>query len=103
MKEAGPSCNRFVNKELRICSWLGDHAESRSERRFLPRSRDQPTPCRRGGSVLDRKSTRLNSSHSQISYAVFCLKKKTIPAPVLVRHHHHTLGLQLAATGRHRA
>src|SRR6201993_4233536 len=29
---------------------------------------------------LDRKSTRLNSSHSQISYAVFCLKKKK-PAP----------------------
>src|SRR2546430_3226750 len=29
---------------------------------------------------LDRKSTRLNSSHSQISYAVFCLKKK--------KHHH---------------
>src|SRR2546427_4195581 len=27
----------------------------------------------------DRKSTRLNSSHSQISYAVFCLKKKTYP------------------------
>src|SRR2546427_2329758 len=29
--------------------------------------------------VLDRKSTRLNSSHSQISYAVFCLKKKKKP------------------------
>src|SRR3989475_6443254 len=28
----------------------------------------------------DRKSTRLNSSHSQISYAVFCLKKKTAAA-----------------------
>src|SRR2546430_6209941 len=28
------------------------------------------------GSKQDRKSTRLNSSHSQISYAVFCLKKK---------------------------
>src|SRR6266853_3269974 len=28
----------------------------------------------------DRKSTRLNSSHSQISYAVFCLKKKTLLA-----------------------
>src|SRR5438874_7415328 len=27
--------------------------------------------------VLDRKSTRLNSSHVEISYAVFCLKKKT--------------------------
>src|SRR2546427_4714114 len=36
--------------------------------------------CGAGGDVLDlvadRKSTRLNSSHSQISYAVFCLKKK---------------------------
>src|SRR2546422_7251221 len=29
-----------------------------------------------GGDVLDRKSTRLNSSHGYISYAVFCLKKK---------------------------
>src|SRR2546430_5671420 len=29
------------------------------------------------GRRADRKSTRLNSSHSQISYAVFCLKKKT--------------------------
>src|SRR3989475_9376632 len=28
------------------------------------------------GTTRDRKSTRLNSSHSQISYAVFCLKKK---------------------------
>src|SRR5688572_16248439 len=28
------------------------------------------------GEFVDRKSTRLNSSHSQISYAVFCLKKK---------------------------
>src|SRR5256885_5734545 len=30
------------------------------------------------GSVLDRKSTRLNSSHLVISYAVFCLKKKKL-------------------------
>src|SRR5437867_10729061 len=30
----------------------------------------------RHGSVVDRKSTRLNSSHRTISYAVFCLKKK---------------------------
>src|SRR2546430_2959430 len=34
-----------------------------------------PTAWTRDG---DRKSTRLNSSHSQISYAVFCLKKKDI-------------------------
>src|SRR5688572_31373774 len=37
-------------------------------------------------SVRDRKSTRLNSSHSQISYAVFCLKKKRRPA---ARAPHH--------------
>src|SRR3712207_8958106 len=29
------------------------------------------------GAIADRKSTRLNSSHANISYAVFCLKKKT--------------------------
>src|SRR2546430_13336609 len=32
--------------------------------------------CHVEGAPSDRKSTRLNSSHSQISYAVFCLKKK---------------------------
>src|SRR3712207_7579487 len=31
----------------------------------------------RTGALADRKSTRLNSSHANISYAVFCLKKKT--------------------------
>src|SRR3712207_7706417 len=31
-----------------------------------------------GAYVIDRKSTRLNSSHANISYAVFCLQKKTI-------------------------
>src|SRR3712207_6864019 len=38
-----------------------------------------PDPHRSAGEVLqqDRKSTRLNSSHANISYAVFCLKKKT--------------------------
>src|SRR5207249_8630755 len=32
-----------------------------------------------GGALRDRKSTRLNSSHVSISYAVFCLKKKKSP------------------------
>src|SRR2546430_9779056 len=36
----------------------------------------------------DRKSTRLNSSHSQISYAVFCLKKKTSHLQIGVCHVH---------------
>src|SRR5215207_11055353 len=42
--------------------------------------------CPRGSLAIDRKSTRLNSSHEWISYAVFCLKKKkntTIPT----QHH----------------
>src|SRR2546430_5329955 len=41
-------------------------------------ARDQAAEAclRELASQLDRKSTRLNSSHSQISYAVFCLKKK---------------------------
>src|SRR5256886_7734228 len=41
----------------------------------------------RTGTRTDRKSTRLNSSHSQISYAVFCLKKKKqeeIPAVIIL-------------------
>src|SRR2546430_11217494 len=42
-----------------------------AEARQCPAARD--AAC---GGTADRKSTRLNSSHSQISYAVFCLKKK---------------------------
>src|SRR2546428_7212473 len=52
--------------------------------------------------IQDRKSTRLNSSHDQISYAVFCLKKKTIdtrliasveePAIVAVEAQRHLVG-----------
>src|SRR2546427_9489040 len=41
--------------------------------------------CVAGGA--DRKSTRLNSSHSQISYAVFCLKKKKKSAHLTTREH----------------
>src|SRR5688572_32501875 len=37
---------------------------------------DPPPVVSVGNPTPDRKSTRLNSSHSQISYAVFCLKKK---------------------------
>src|SRR5205085_11457062 len=39
---------------------------------------DSTSPSTKAVAVTDRKSTRLNSSHSQISYAVFCLKKKNI-------------------------
>src|SRR5688572_31638198 len=50
---------------------------------FLKRT-DRTSPTDAGVTTLDRKSTRLNSSHSQISYAVFCLKKK-----IDIRHSHH--------------
>src|SRR5687768_17823148 len=48
-------------------------------------SLDRRTRCDRallGEHLRDRKSTRLNSSHGYISYAVFCLKKKTQDAAV---------------------
>src|SRR2546421_7478802 len=50
-----------------------------------------PGPVSRSSSVRsrrDRKSTRLNSSHDQISYAVFCLKKKKKPARNTTRPDH---------------
>src|SRR2546430_3952128 len=47
-------------------------------RPVTPRTATAPRSCIR----RDRKSTRLNSSHSQISYAVFCLKKKKTQMPV---------------------
>src|SRR3712207_7393348 len=43
-----------------------------------PALRDEVDPL--GGAAEDRKSTRLNSSHANISYAGFCLKKKKGPA-----------------------
>src|SRR2546430_2846058 len=48
----------------------------RPGRPALPASLEVPLPLRGEELRGDRKSTRLNSSHSQISYAVFCLKKK---------------------------
>src|SRR3712207_8522920 len=44
------------------------------QRREAHRAHHEPTPP--GVREQDRKSTRLNSSHANISYAVFCLKKK---------------------------
>src|SRR3712207_7268389 len=43
---------------------------------YRARTEDRYGGRRRSASPLDRKSTRLNSSHANISYAVFCLKKK---------------------------
>src|SRR5699024_12401488 len=48
----------------------------RGERRAAPRSAASLLQHARPAGGTDRKSTRLNSSHVSISYAVFCLKKK---------------------------
>src|SRR3712207_9020213 len=62
------------------------------------RGRDRPLlrlrPPRRALHPEDRKSTRLNSSHANISYAVFCLKKKnpitTSPSQILTSFFTHS-------------
>src|SRR2546430_9921374 len=56
----------------RLLEELGEEEAERLRRILFSLLRDAVVA--RGGE--DRKSTRLNSSHSQISYAVFCLKKK---------------------------
>src|SRR2546427_5893908 len=54
---------------------LGEGIAQQQYARLLSRERHIPGPLI-SEAETDRKSTRLNSSHSQISYAVFCLKKK---------------------------
>src|SRR2546429_3667874 len=53
--------------------------------------------------VKDRKSTRLNSSHGYISYAVFCLKKKKTPPATLPALPHLLHLPAAAATAAHRS
>src|SRR5688572_32201337 len=65
-----PPCSRTEGHEI-------DSRGERQSTRLNGEGRPSNTPVRDTGSTdEDRKSTRLNSSHSQISYAVFCLKKK---------------------------
>src|SRR5438309_8510099 len=71
-------------------SWLHHRAEGpalghRSLGRRLGVGVDPNRGSRPASLQGDRKSTRLNSSHSSISYAVFCLKKKTNPSKTTSR------------------
>src|SRR3712207_8094297 len=59
-----------------LCS-IRQHGIDMGPAASLGREDDVPSVRRPGGVLVDRKSTRLNSSHANISYAVFCLKKKT--------------------------
>src|SRR5699024_12065289 len=58
------------------CRGVRDHADVQPQHPALQQL-DHPLPASEVLRVQDRKSTRLNSSHVSISYAVFCLKKKT--------------------------
>src|SRR3712207_7477091 len=66
------------------------------EDRDIRRSPDQAVDNIVG--KLDRKSTRLNSSHANISYAVFCLKKKKTAAE-LIKTHKRIHGARLLLCG----
>src|SRR2546426_6630880 len=68
-----------VARALTQTAWCSDRTRARPKLVLEPSHRHRL--LRRSGEVLcghkpDRKSTRLNSSHLVISYAVFCLKKK---------------------------
>src|SRR2546430_7371933 len=65
-----------LGRQLETLAWHGA-----PRRRYWVRARGAPEPARSRRGKPDRKSTRLNSSHSQISYAVFCLKKKELSPP----------------------
>src|SRR2546430_11527479 len=65
--EAALACARMGCKTLLLTMNLDSIA-------LMPCNPSMGGPAK--GHLIDRKSTRLNSSHSQISYAVFCLKKK---------------------------
>src|SRR2546430_12700897 len=63
---------RAVQKHARLFAVL----ETLDNGKPIRETRDIDVPLVARHFYQDRKSTRLNSSHSQISYAVFCLKKK---------------------------
>src|SRR5256886_8772735 len=84
----------FAAAGVPVISLAGDVSQARDRHRLLEAAKqsgridllvnnasdlgDSPLPfLEKASRESDRKSTRLNSSHSQISYAVFCLKKKS--------------------------
>src|SRR2546427_5532722 len=69
-------------------SRLQGRTSERADRRL--RSERDYSEGDRQTCVRDRKSTRLNSSHSQISYAVFCLKKKKKNNQDIIKQYKYT-------------
>src|SRR2546430_12223367 len=90
-----------MRRSSRLCARrVGARARKQSLRSWIGSERSA-TCCLMGrgtGSRLDRKSTRLNSSHSQISYAVFCLKKKKKLNPSRILPLHLSVPLTLLSS-----
>src|SRR3712207_2594289 len=74
-------------------------AAARLERALISFMLDTHT-TEHGYTEQDRKSTRLNSSHANISYAVFCLKKKTYPLRAACLHRALPLSLSMRCPWR---
>src|SRR2546427_1009828 len=72
----GETCESYTDPEF---AGVGESTPSQTAWALLGLFAAERTSGRAVERGIDRKSTRLNSSHSQISYAVFCLKKKKEP------------------------
>src|SRR5256886_5537595 len=66
----------FADDRLKKFQYELEHPSTNHHTDMLNSLLNAYVGCVDDAADLDRKSTRLNSSHSQISYAVFCLKKK---------------------------
>src|SRR3712207_8317256 len=64
--------------DLEVGGLAGHREQEASRGRRLTSGGAAQPPSRKRATSLDRKSTRLNSSHANISYAVFCLNNKTL-------------------------
>src|SRR5699024_11279905 len=71
--------NKITNPQNPVAV-VDNHPERNSNPVISPKDSNvfKNINCQINPSIIDRKSTRLNSSHVSISYAVFCLKKKKI-------------------------
>src|SRR5688572_32723418 len=88
------------------CDWSSDvcssdhlrHKAPQAQRRLSPFFPEQTFDAATGKRWLDRKSTRLNSSHSQTSYADFCLKKKKTEHALQIKGPLSVSGMSLACS-----
>src|SRR5437764_8787413 len=76
LHDALPICVRRDRGAAPARGTAGNRPAAQAEEQVCSGADDELADADRRGRAIDRKSTRLNSSHRCISYAVFCLKKK---------------------------